>query len=56
VEFIENPVPRPRSDEQFLSSEFLALKKRLEEHIHPPVEVAEKLPMIKLTEAGDEVE
>ena len=56
VEFIENPVPRPRSDTQFLSPEFLGLKKRLEEHIHPPVEVPEKLPMIKLTEAGDEVE
>lgn len=56
AEFIENPVPRPRSDSQFLSAPFLALKKRLEEHIHPPVEVPEKLPMIKLTEAGDEVE
>jgi len=56
VEFIENPVPRPRSDSQFLSPEFLALKKRLEEHIHPPSEVPEKLPMVKLTDAGDEVE
>ncbi|MDD5139779.1 MAG: ABC transporter ATP-binding protein [Verrucomicrobiales bacterium] len=58
VEFIENPVPRPRSPDQFISPEFLALKKRLEEHIHPPMEMeaAEKLPMIKLTEAGDEVE
>ncbi|MEI6195613.1 MAG: ABC transporter ATP-binding protein [Verrucomicrobiota bacterium] len=58
VEFIENPVPRPRSAAQFISPEFLALKKRLEEHIHPPVELetAEKLPMIKLTEVGDEVE
>jgi NitT/TauT family transport system ATP-binding protein len=57
VEFIENPVPRPRSSAQFISPEFLALKKRLEEHIHPPLEeAAEKLPMIKLTEAGDEVE
>jgi NitT/TauT family transport system ATP-binding protein len=57
-EFIENPVPRPRSVAQFLAPEFLALKRRLEEHIHPPVEMetAEKLPMIKLTEAGDEVE
>ena len=57
-EFIENPVPRPRSAAQFISPEFLALKKRLEEHIHPPVEMeaAEKLPMIKLTDAGDEVE
>jgi len=55
-EFIENPVPRPRNDSQFLSPEFLALKKRLEEHIHPPSETPEKLPLIKLTEAGDEVE
>jgi NitT/TauT family transport system ATP-binding protein len=56
VEFIENPVPRPRSSDQFISPEFLALKKRLEEHIHPPMETPEKLPMVKLTEAGDEVE
>jgi NitT/TauT family transport system ATP-binding protein len=57
-EFIENPVPRPRSAAQFISPEFLALKQRLEQHIHPPVEAeaVEKLPMIKLTEAGDEVE
>jgi NitT/TauT family transport system ATP-binding protein len=58
VEFIENPVPRPRSAAQLISPEFLALKKRLEEHIHPPMEAepVEKVPMIKLTEAGDEVE
>lgn len=58
VEFIENPVPRPRGVEQFQSPEFLALKKRLEEHIHPPMEVEEldHLPMVKLTHAGDEVE
>jgi NitT/TauT family transport system ATP-binding protein len=41
VEFIENPVPRPRTPEQFISPEFLALKKRLEEHIHPPMEAVE---------------
>src|SRR5579862_3596131 len=56
VEFIENPVPRPRTSDQFISPEFLALKKRLEEHIHPRIEAVEKLPMIKLTDAGDEVE
>jgi NitT/TauT family transport system ATP-binding protein len=56
VEFIENPVPRPRTADQFISPEFLALKKRLEAHIHPRIEAPEKLPMIKLTEAGDEVE
>ena len=35
-EIIEVPVPQPRSPEQFLSAEFLATKKRLEELIHPP--------------------
>ncbi len=34
-EIIEVPVPRPRTPEQFLSPEFLATKKRLEELIHP---------------------
>ncbi len=57
VEFIDNPMPRPRSPAQFLQPEYLALKKRLEELIHPPVEVEEdKLPMVKLTTAGDDVE
>jgi NitT/TauT family transport system ATP-binding protein len=57
MEFIENPVPRPRNDGQFLSPEFLALKKRLEEHIHPPAEESgDLLPMIRMTDAGDEVE
>jgi NitT/TauT family transport system ATP-binding protein len=57
VEFIENPVPRPRSPAQFLSPEYLALKMRLEELIHPPVEVEEdKLSVVKMTNAGDEVE
>ncbi len=57
VEIIENPMPRPRSSAQFLSPEYLALKRRLEELIHPPVEVeTERLPMVKMTHAGDEVE
>jgi NitT/TauT family transport system ATP-binding protein len=57
LEVIENPVPRPRSLEQFLSPEFLALKHRLDELIHGPTDAPEeKLPVVKLTEAGDEVE
>lgn len=56
-EVIENPVPRPRDATQFLSPEFLALKARLDELIHGPADQPEeKLPVIKLTEAGDEVE
>ncbi len=57
VEFIDNPVPRPRTSAQFLGAEFLALKRRLEELIHPPFEAEEeRLPMVKLTAAGDDVE
>jgi NitT/TauT family transport system ATP-binding protein len=57
-EIIENPVPRPRSAGQMLTPEFLAVKHRLDELIHGPVseQEEEKLPVIKLTEAGDEVE
>jgi len=58
-EVIENPVPRPRSPEQFLTPEFLALKARLDHLIHAPSsedEEDDKLPVIKMTEAGDEVE
>ncbi len=57
VEVIENPVPRPRTTAQLLSPEFLALKHRLDELIHGPADAEEeKLPVIKMTEAGDEVE
>jgi NitT/TauT family transport system ATP-binding protein len=53
-ELIENPVPRPRSRDQELSPEFLAVKRRLEELIHP-AETEDKFHMLKLTPAGDEV-
>jgi NitT/TauT family transport system ATP-binding protein len=57
LELIENPVPRPRTPAQFLSPEFLAVRRRLDELIHPPLELEEdKLPVVKLTTAGDEVE
>ncbi len=59
-EIIENPVPRPRSIEQFLSPEFIALKARLDHLIHAPTGDADdeedRLPVIKMTTAGDEVE
>jgi NitT/TauT family transport system ATP-binding protein len=54
---IEVPVPRPRSAEQLITAEFLATKKRLEELIHPPNEADEdKLPTLRMTRTGDEVE
>ncbi len=56
-EIIEVPVPRPRKPEHLLTAEFLATKKRVEELIHPPRTTAEdKLPILKLTAAGDDVE
>ncbi len=56
-ELIEVPVSRPRSPGQFLSPEFLATKKRLEELIRPSdSDSNETVPMIRLTEIGDEVE
>ena len=57
-EIIENPVPRPRTAAQLLSPEFLAVKRRLDEliHGHAAEEEEDKLPVIKLTEVGDEVE
>jgi NitT/TauT family transport system ATP-binding protein len=57
LEVIENPIPRPRFSEQLHSTEFLAIKRRLDELIHSPRDTDEdRLPMIKLTQAGDEVE
>ena len=57
-EIIENPVPRPRTAAQLLSPEFLAVKSRLDALIHGPVtdDEDDRLPVIKMTDAGDEVE
>jgi NitT/TauT family transport system ATP-binding protein len=57
-EIIEVPVPRPRNLAQTSSPEFLATRRRLEELIHPrdshmPME---KLPFVRLTNVGDDVE
>lgn len=57
-ELIEVSVPRPRTVEQFISPEFLATKKRLEELIHPPSDddESESMSMIRLAQVGDDVE
>jgi len=58
-EIIEVPVPRPRSLAQVTSPEFLATRRRLDELIHPHPTHAnpmEKLPIIRLTQEGDDVE
>jgi NitT/TauT family transport system ATP-binding protein len=60
-EVIENPVPRPRTHDQSHSAEFLALRSRLDALIHAPAaedeeEGEDKLPMARMTMAGDDVE
>jgi NitT/TauT family transport system ATP-binding protein len=56
-EVIEVPVPRPRSALQMTSPEFIATRARLDELIHPRVATpTEKLPIIRMTKAGDDVE
>jgi NitT/TauT family transport system ATP-binding protein len=59
-ELIEVPVPQPRSPDQFLSPEFLATKKRLEQLIHPPVQEQdvsdEHLNMVRMVSVDDEVD
>ena len=53
-------MPQPRSPEQFLSPEFLATKKRLEELIHPPESEDESngdhLNMVRMVSVNDDVE
>lgn len=58
-EIIEVPVPRPRTPDQFISPEFLATKKRLEQLIHPKSNDDNDDPapqIIRMVRVGDEVE
>lgn len=57
LEVIENPVPRPRTRNQFTSPEFLSTHQRVSELIHPPSEsLSDKLPITRMTPVGDDVE
>jgi NitT/TauT family transport system ATP-binding protein len=56
-ELMEVPVPRPRHPDQFLSPAFLAARRHIEELIHPRTSGAvEKLPIVRMTQVGDDVE
>lgn len=56
-ELIEVPVPRPRNSAQLTTPAFLATRARLDELIHPHADTtAEKLPIIRMTAVGDDVE
>ena len=56
-EVIEVPVPQPRNPDQFLSPEFIATKKRLEELIHPPKQDDDEdhLNLVRMVPVNDEV-
>lgn len=57
-ELIEVSVPRPRSAAQLNTPEFIAMRRRLDALIHPPTPASapEKLPIVRLTQVGDDVE
>ncbi len=57
LEIIQVPVDRPRSQAQALSPHFLAVKKRLEQLIHPEdPDAVKSLPMIRMARVGTEAE
>lgn len=57
-EHMEVPVPRPRSFGQIPTNVFQATRSHLDHLIHPPqpVPVVERIPMVRFTVVGDEVE
>jgi NitT/TauT family transport system ATP-binding protein len=56
-EIVEVPVSRPRDFSQIALPEFMATKNHLQDLIHPESERKEdKLPMLRLTTVGDDVE
>jgi NitT/TauT family transport system ATP-binding protein len=56
-EVMEVPVPRPRTPEQFLDPTFVAARRHIEELIHPrAAQLADKLPLFRMADAGDDVE
>jgi NitT/TauT family transport system ATP-binding protein len=57
LETVENWVPRPREPVHLESELFLATKRRLESLIHRDrPQVVDRLPIVRMTMAGDDVE
>jgi NitT/TauT family transport system ATP-binding protein len=57
LDVVENWVPRPRSPEQMESEIFAATKRRLESLIHRDrPQAVDRLPLVRMTLAGDDVE
>ncbi|HMJ13082.1 MAG TPA: ABC transporter ATP-binding protein [Polyangiaceae bacterium] len=56
-ELIEVPVPRPRTPDQFMTAPFLAVRRHIEDLIHPRSDSrAQALPVVRMTAVGDDVE
>jgi len=56
-EVMEVAVPRPRGPDQFLEPTFISARRHLEDLIHPrAAQVADKLPLFHMADAGDNVE
>ena len=56
-EVMEVAVPRPRGPDQFLEPTFISARRHLEDLIHPrAAQVADKLPLFRMADAGDDVE
>jgi NitT/TauT family transport system ATP-binding protein len=56
-ELMEVAVPRPRAPEQLLSPTFMAARLHVQELIHPPGQgQQDRIPMIRMTNVGDDVE
>jgi NitT/TauT family transport system ATP-binding protein len=56
-ELVEVPVPRPRTPDQFMTPPFLAVRRHLEQLIHPRAPgPAQALPVVRMTAVGDDVE
>ena len=55
VEVVDVPLPVPRERGHMHTPEFAALRRHLDALIHPPSAPAERMPVFKMTVAGDEV-
>jgi NitT/TauT family transport system ATP-binding protein len=55
-ELMEVAVPRPRHPDQFVTPTFLAARRHLEEIIHPRSRETQRLPFVRMTQVGDDVE
>ncbi len=54
-EVVEVPVPRPRTTEQIFDPTFLAVRKHIDNLIHPPGQVTKEAPVLRLAVSDPDV-